>query len=111
MSFWIRLRAPRVRCALTRRDTSHPSASSVAAVEPRRVLAEEPPPACRRQPLPQLVQLRHVARAVIAVRVVGGPEEAVIADLLDDGRERALVGIGRDPALPADVGARPLAQR
>src|SRR5207249_9582006 len=31
MSFWIRLRAPRVRCALTRRDTRHPATMDLAA--------------------------------------------------------------------------------
>src|SRR5206468_682491 len=33
------------------------------------------------------------------------------AGVLDDGRERALVGVGGDPALPAHVGARQLAER
>src|SRR5436190_4167214 len=70
------------------------------------VVAHELPARRRRQELDQLRQLRAVARCVVGVREVGGPEELVLADVRDDARERALVRVARDPALALEVDAR-----
>src|SRR5262249_48935887 len=45
------------------------------------------------------------------MRIVGGPEEAVVADQSDQPRNRRLIGVARDPTLAAEVEAWFLLQR
>src|SRR5262245_23506999 len=57
-----------------------------------------------------LLQLLEVVAGMIRMRVVAGPEEAVLADQLHHGRDRPLVRIGGDVALTLEVVRRLLAK-
>src|SRR5204862_240851 len=80
-------------------------------VERRRVRADEAQPGRGGQRVRERRELLHVVGAVVAVRIVRRPEEAIGADVVDDEGEAPLVRVGRDPALTPDVVARQIAQR
>ena len=75
-------------------------------VEALRVLAEHLAARVLRQRRQPLLQLAHDAERGVDVRIVGGPDEVVGAEVLDHLRGDRLVGIGRDQALAAEVRAR-----
>src|SRR5213594_2865578 len=61
----------------------------------------------RRQLGPVGDELRRAREEAVGVRIVGGPQDLVRADVIGEDREAALDGLERDPAVPLEQLARP----
>ncbi len=56
-------------------------------------------------------QIRNIVRRMVGVREVASPEETILSGERNHTSQGAFIGITRDPALPAEVLARPLPDR
>src|SRR5258707_3795785 len=72
----------------------------------RDVLAQTSTPAITRHSVDHAAQLFDVIARMIGMRVIGGPEEAVLGNDLGQRRDRTFVGIARDETLALEVVGR-----